>query len=283
MPLRNALFLAAVAFAQSAPAASFSTYCDGLYEQGSGCSVLLTGPITEGDRDRLLATLRRAPLSGWRYRTLVLDSPGGSVREALALSEVVVSAMLETSTIRWGPKKKDGKPADLTQTRCASACVLVWAVGAHRTTTDRGIGLHRPVLPRETYSEPPTTVASRQAAANSLVLAHLDRFQFPRSLSELMIERASTQIHWVTDNELPFKHTAAWFEELLIARCDFDPTRAAHAESAEAARLQRHFESQLAPSQYQASPGYAEFEKWRRDQYACEYGIRLQAQQQLAR
>ena len=167
--LRSIVFWGLTSIYACAQGATFSTHCDGSFEEVTrGCSIVLRGPIVAGDVNRLVTALRQPLPSGRWYETLVLDSPGGRVSEALDLAGIVVDAMLETSTLRWGPQNADARERP-AHSKCASACVLVWAAGARRKAFEGSIGLHRPVLPREAYSEPPASVAKLQSDANTQV------------------------------------------------------------------------------------------------------------------
>ena len=232
-----AIALAAATVLATGPAASasFSVLCDSQEEIAQKtCTVKLTGPIELGDAQKLLRIIRKPQQPGWSYSRLLLDSPGGSISAAIELSAVVRQALLYTATGR-PVAARPPIPGRVDTYHCVSACFLVWVAGAQRMTTafilprhadgTSEIGLHRPYLERGAYERLPSQVAAMQQQATQLTSEYLRREQVPQDLIEKMLSRASTQVYWVGpgDTEISFK--SPWFEEMMIARCGFDPTR----------------------------------------------------------
>jgi len=112
------------------------------------CLLTLKGQIRAGDADRLLATPLRGPQKPEEYedgawKTVCLDSPGGSLAEGLKIAQYVVDQGLGTVV-------DDGA-------ECLSACALVFMFGtafqieANALTNRRlhvggRLGFHRPAL-----------------------------------------------------------------------------------------------------------------------------------------
>lgn len=260
-------------------AATFEPHCSTGIEQAGGCSILMRGKIERGDRERLLQALSTPLNAPGFFRTLVLDSPGGDVQEAFMLSEVVVRAALNTSTYALGnPDFASSK------TMCVSACFLVWVAGAERDQgsfgflagkKNHGIGLHRPFFAAEAYAQlDASTAAQRQQELFTKVRAYLRRYDVPDAMIDEMMNRSSREIYWLSSLDDPFALSgrAPWFEELMIARCRFDPVydREAQAESVKELN-----------SNIKTSPSRKKYIEWRRTYNACEYAFRKASQQRL--
>lgn len=85
------------------------------------------GTITPGTAERLEEELAKR---GDYVRTIVLDSPGGSVGDALRMGRLVRDRRIDTLV----------EPGGL----CASSCPLVFAGGVHRiAAADAAIGVHQ--------------------------------------------------------------------------------------------------------------------------------------------
>ncbi|MGJ8625896.1 MAG: hypothetical protein ACSHXB_02955 [Sulfitobacter sp.] len=88
-------------------------------------SIYMTGPIVEGDAERLsvlVAQLRAAGRPFFRKAVLLLDSPGGALDPALALTKVVVQEGLTTYV-------GDGR-------KCLSGCAIVFMAGTMQDGDD---------------------------------------------------------------------------------------------------------------------------------------------------
>ncbi|GGF53827.1 hypothetical protein SAMN05216376_102123 [Mameliella alba] len=184
-----------------------------------GCLIALEGQIAEGDSDRLLALLRQAaslpryantiyvnedPAGGtpnvaiYEPMNLCLDSPGGALTEAMALTRLVHGTL--GTVIRAGA-------------RCESACALVFMAGSHSTETDFGVsvnrflhvdgrlGFHAPSLtvPEGRYDA--ATVARAyeiSVAVSELIFRNLVTYRFAPSLAARMHATPATDMHYVT-------------------------------------------------------------------------------------
>ena len=211
--LRISTFMAAcLPFAVSA--ATFTVLCDNSFEAAArACTIQLTGRIEQGDASRLRSVLQQPLLEGWRYGALLLESPGGSVNAALEVAALVRKALLDTTTYRL-PKdsanpQRPGKGGYQMRRKCVSACFLIWVAGADRNSftysLSRGetsdIGLHRPYLEKSAYEGAPEKVAEMQQQVMLATAEYLKREQIPQSLIEKMLQRASTQVYWLTDDD----------------------------------------------------------------------------------
>lgn len=261
-------------YAGLASAATFETWCTpNVANLSGGCSVIMKGQIVKGDRERLIAALRTpVPAPGF-LKTLVLDSPGGDVQEAFNLSDVVVRAVLDTTTVDYS------KPMQHAQNSCVSACFLVWVAGADRFQASfkkAGLGLHRPYFSAETYNQQDaSTVAQRQQEVSLKVRAYLRRFEVPDALIDTMMSRSSKDVYWVSAGDDPFVMSgrAPWFEELMIARCKFDPVFDADSQ---AAGVQETFKNGA-----ENSARRKKYLDWRQSYNSCEYAFRQASLQKL--
>ena len=89
-----------------------------------------------------------------------------------------------------------------------------------------GLGLHRPYFFAKTYSENthPSAIAERQHHAMQSAREYLVSEGLPDRLIEIMMNRSSKEIYWLTLQDWAgVRANAAWFEEMKISRCDFDP------------------------------------------------------------
>jgi len=264
----------------NAHASTFTVSCDNWVEQARhGCTIKLTGKIESGDADHLRKVLQK-PLSGdWYYAQLLLDSPGGEVGEALLLADLVRAAMLGTTTARSPDNIQSGQRSSW---QCVSACFLVWISGTERfsmsgtskETGPIGIGLHRPYYSPEFYKSTPGKVAEVQQSMTIAVRDFLRREQVPEAFVDKMLTRSSREVYWLYESGDAFalNGRAAWFEEMMIARCQFDPVYDREAQSLIARGLGKRTAQESSERAYIA---------WRQRYNACEYAVRREAQAAL--
>ena len=96
-------------------------------DQWRGKTVLtMTGPITQGDANRFSEMAPQIPAAAHGVPILLLDSPGGSVDEAMHISQMMESYHFHTVI----PDKA----------RCASACAsIIFLAGTYRTVEPFGL------------------------------------------------------------------------------------------------------------------------------------------------
>lgn len=98
-----------------------------LTDVAGGEAVLLEGAIADGDAERILKQIAQLPVAPSR---IILNSPGGSVRDALVLGRAVRDAGYETEM----------RAGDI----CYSACPYLLAAGvARRLPDDASVGVHQ--------------------------------------------------------------------------------------------------------------------------------------------
>lgn len=184
-----------------------------------GCIADLRGRIESGDRDRLRAVIEQAARLP-QYRDLIyvnadfpdgtpnigiyqplnlcLDSPGGSLAEAMDLTEFV-HGLLGT-VVRAGA-------------RCESACALVFMAGSFTTETDFGLsvnrflhvdgklGFHAPSLtvPEGRYDAASVAKAYQiSVAVTELIFRNLVAYRFAPSLAARMHATPAEDMHYIT-------------------------------------------------------------------------------------
>lgn len=93
-------------------------------------ALLAKGPIDIGDRNRLIEALSRTPTAIHGHKIILLDSPGGLVSEALAISDLFDTVAVHT-VVPYGAE-------------CLSACGSIVYLGGNIKTVELGgfIGQH---------------------------------------------------------------------------------------------------------------------------------------------
>ena len=186
---------------------------------GSG-RVLLDGQITEGDAERLIRAQQQSMLSlGRPLRTLELNSPGGSIAEAVRLAQLVELFRLDTWVVSEG--------------NCMSSCFILFIAGNSRSALGhlegdrptRAIGVHRP-----TFSEAALRTVDVPTFENKhrTLLARLRTFLVergvPQDITEKMMRFSSQEIYWLTDKDLlALGFYSPTYEELIVAKCGRSP------------------------------------------------------------
>lgn len=263
--------------------ATFTRTCEGqLAHRQQACTIKMTGRIESGDATALRNALRASPPSGWFIGTLLLDSPGGDVREALEVARIVRDALLATSNV---DQDSDVSVAGARSFyACISACALIWFAGVDRdgyggqnkTNGRFGIGLHRPYFVSDSYRQSPSVVADAQQNMTAQVREFLRREQVPEEFIQRMLERSSREIYWLDESgdRAALIGRAPWFEEMMIARCKFDP---AYDREGEAAAVN----VVTSKGQSVVTPEYKAYISWRRAYNSCEYRSRRNAQAEM--
>lgn len=187
----------------------------------AGTSILIRGRIDPGDHEKLLRLLRGKYVGN----TVSLDSPGGSVLEALKLAAVVEQASLSTQVAGGAI--------------CESACFFIYLAGTWRRATGAEVfsdpdqwshrrellgreppgvlGIHRP------YSAQISSPENDQLRVMRAVTNYLERRLIPRRIIDEMMSRPSNDVYWLTSTDL---HDIGVHppnvEEYLIRTCGLD-------------------------------------------------------------
>lgn len=176
-------------------------------------SVVMTGEIKKGDFEkfRLFMVKNLQEYSSTPHRGVVLSSDGGDLVEALKIA-AVLKRMYPMVEIAY-------------RGRCASACFFLYLSGAHRQAArDNTLGIHRAYFDPVYFAGLSLPKAEqKQKELTNLVNSVLEDNSVPRSLIETMNRTSSLEIHWLTKNEREqIEGRPAWYEELLIAKCNYD-------------------------------------------------------------
>jgi hypothetical protein len=188
-------------------------------------NIALTGEIVKGDAEHLAETIAKIPpIAGKFYllpETLMLNSEGGDVNEALKIASLTKALYLNTAIA------PDGYGV------CASSCFFVfiagqerWASGVDQLRNEgvRGnmgpIGVHRPYF-KMVKGGPDS--AQKQENLMRAVSVYLNEERVPQSIIETMMSRASNDIYWLQSKDLQLlgKYKAG-YEEELVAKCGFN-------------------------------------------------------------
>lgn len=168
----------------------------------------LRGEITTGDAARLEALITSQPEKYLRTNSMRLESPGGSVLEAMLVADVVERAALGVSVER--------------DAICASACFFIWAAADYRLSyqTSRII-IHRPYFPTESVSVENFSSAS---AATMRTTSIARNYLVDRGVSSAIVDKMmtlpSTEGYELTAKDrTDFGFMAPVLEEKAIAAC----------------------------------------------------------------
>jgi hypothetical protein len=137
---------------------------------GSGGTLDLTGTIDQGAAVRFATEIAAR---GEYVKTVALDSPGGSVEDALAIGQLIHQKGLSTSVA----------PGAL----CASSCPLLLAAGKKRlASTKSAIGVH------QIYAIAPTAahLSSRAVAGDAMSQAQKTTAEITRYLTTMGVDPA---------------------------------------------------------------------------------------------
>lgn len=176
----------------------------------------LSGTIAPGDAERLAAYFMTQKV----ITAIHLNSPGGDLKEALRIAELVKNAGVRVSV-------KGGSI-------CASSCFFIFIAGTDRTAApaaDDGsypkraskkfgyVGIHRPYFAK---SGGDRSSAKQQEAMMAQAKEYLASRGVAQHLIDLMMSRPSNDIYWLSERDLdaigPYDPGD---EENLIRRCKY--------------------------------------------------------------
>jgi hypothetical protein len=173
-------------------------------------AVLLSGEIRKGDYEALLRFARKNPTI-FNAHTLVLASPGGDLIEAMRIGSFVRKTY---QSVFVSP--------DIG--KCASACFLIYVAAVNRGAQAKAIGIHRPYFAPSEFERMPLQEAEKKhRRLMEVVRKYLEDQQVPQYLIERMFSLASTEIYWLTFEDLDnLGARANWWDQVLVARCGLD-------------------------------------------------------------
>jgi ATP-dependent protease ClpP protease subunit len=178
---------------------------------GSNASeqIFLQGEIVPGDYGRFVEFIRQDPDRFLRQTHITIDSPGGDVVEALRLAKLIRLTYL---SVRVN-----------FDAGCVSACFFIYVSAVDRLSVPNSVGIHRPYIdPDRVRDLPPAEAQEAQDQALQTARKFLQDTFVPSSLIDTLFQRASTQVYWLTPEDLSsIGFQAPWYEEYLIARCNY--------------------------------------------------------------
>lgn len=125
---------------------------------------------------------------------LFLSSPGGSLDQGLIMGAVVRSRGLATVV---GKADSEGRPQP---SRCASACVFVFAGGKVREAMPRSmLGVHQFSSTSSRGDESANDLVARTQQTTGMILDYMTRMGVSPSIMQAMT--ASKDIRWLTEKE----------------------------------------------------------------------------------
>lgn len=170
--------------------------------------IRISGEIKKGDHKILLRILTPGSPAAFVGYTGVyeLDSPGGSIEEAMLMADVL----------------KDIYPIVSVKGICASSCVLLYLAGAIRSVDVQGrVGVHRPYFDKQYFASLPASKAQKEyGELEDKFRAYLVMQGLPQSIIEKLMATSSKNIYWLNDQELGLIGWAPpYFDELIFAKC----------------------------------------------------------------
>lgn len=164
-----------------------------------------------------------------------------------------------------------------------SACFLIWVAGTERSTesgyrfgiVNKGLGLHRPYFSPEIYRTSASEIANAQQTMTSIIREYLRRENVSEDVIDLMLSKSSKEIYWVS-GELEYKLEgySHWFEEMMIARCNYDP---AYAKNGWKVISKQNQNNTVQPTQMRDEV----FNEWRKMYAKCKFQVMLNAQNSM--
>lgn len=224
--LRFVLLAAAVLVGREAHAATITEYNPTVWLGAAGAerhlkagysdAVLISGEIEVGDAIRFGEYLKKRQRAKRPVAVLYLNSPGGSLQDAMIIGKIARQLMVATQI---------GDMID-AQAVCESACVFAFAGGVKRIVIWKDkifpiIGLHRPYFDPKHYANLPLDKA--QAMYREVIQAsqqYMTEMEFPPILTARIFNAASTEMDILDFREAhDLNWTSPFLEEFFIARC----------------------------------------------------------------
>lgn len=196
-------------------------------------SIDITAQIKPGDAQAFANILKKTNL----VLLVNLNTAGGDVAEAVKIGEIIRLTRLATQVTGGGV--------------CASACFLIWINGSNRIaaappndTKIGKVGLHRPFLRNPENHE---QSLKNQSTAIRKVSEYLESKHVPRRLIDSMMNSASNEIYWLTEEDISeIGVTPIEIQELYIAKCKHSPEQIMSRQLAAKLSGDKQLEGQLA-------------------------------------
>jgi hypothetical protein len=158
---------------------------------GTGGQLLLTGTVDLGSAERFAAEIAAR---GEYVQTVVLDSPGGSVVDALAIGSLIHEKGLATKVAAGS--------------LCASSCPIIFASGANRiASNEAAIGVHQ-IYAAALSGDPQSalrvagTAMSDAQSTTATIISHLTEAGVDPALWLHALETPPDRLYYFTPEEM---------------------------------------------------------------------------------
>lgn len=189
------------------------------------CSwVAAEGPIEDGDVERFLAFIQAEGLE--HEKLLRLDSPGGDLRTALKLGEIIrekgmmiiVSRTLDEVPEGAGRVFQFSEPGT-----CASACVFVMMSGVSRLIQDGSrVGVHQ-FAPAHDRLGSTSVATSETQSIIALLQTYTERMGVDSSLLILASATPANDMQWLTLRQMEQTNLATFRTSLTLGQWALKP------------------------------------------------------------
>jgi hypothetical protein len=159
--------------------------------------VFASGPIVDGDTERLLDALQSAKIAPGHRMEIYLNSPGGSLPEGIKLGRMISGLGANTYVGRQTPDPLKPLPGE-----CSSACVVAYLGGAYRhLDAESKIGVHQFALANGKAVEPVAAAVVSQVMAAE-VIEFIRQSRADTKLFGLMTSALPSSIYFVPHDQL---------------------------------------------------------------------------------
>jgi len=169
--------------------------------------LVLSGEITTGDTARLRHFIADNRIRMVYSPQVVLDSPGGSISEAMKMADLFNEMLFYVFVPPPG--------------NCVSACFLLYVSAPFHAAWAGRVGIHRPYIATSVERDLSLSEAQRQQNAGlEKTKTWLQSHNVPQDLIDKMVSLPSTSAYWLNDEDLRrIGSRAPWFEEWVLAKC----------------------------------------------------------------
>jgi hypothetical protein len=186
------------------------------------CVVLfIRGEIVEGDAATFQSWIKDNP----EIFIILLNSPGGSLREGIKIGRLVRANLLQTEAPRrvrnqllMTAPNQDNNLCPQDDCACVSACFLVWAAGVGRLGSE--LGLHRPrSTSKDFWAAPPSAASRLYGILLDETVRYLREMEVPTAIVEAMLQTPSADVRWLKLEEVDTMFGSPWYDEWIAAAC----------------------------------------------------------------
>ena len=200
----------------------FSCHATALEISRDEYSLYLSGPVKAGDLTQIVTAV--SPPQSFP-KTFVLNSPGGDIREAMAIGQFIRDTATKTFVVK----------------SCSSACTFLLIAGVSQGALDQAaVGLHRPYFdPKEFAGLSLPEAEKKYKVLYSLTRKYLEDMGMTTAAIEKMFSVPSDDVYYLSPREKSavFSGPSA-YQEWIRAKCN--PPTAAESESFNASGFNKY-------------------------------------------